>query len=418
MAALMRAMALGVVVTAAALTFGCSASSPLLAACNTNVAGEVRLRARLSACTAAIKLGAKGDDLEQALVLRGETYQQLADNDHAVADFDQALRLNTRDSRALNDRGLVFLARDKLTPALSDFNAAIGIDPEKAYPFNNRGLVEIYSRDYDAAIGDENRAIGIKPAWATPWANRGYAYSGKRQWEMALADFNDALRLAPGYAWAMSGKAGAELAKGQTDLAIKDLNQILATSPGNGNALLQRAEIHSETGDFAGAMRDANEAIALHPGEPNPYAYRSDFYLRSGDHTRALADAETAVQLRPDDPQTLNLRCWTRAVIGADFASALADCQRALALRPNWNPALDSVAFIQFRQGRFEQAISGYDAVLAREPQNPSARFMRGVAKLRAGDKGGAADVAAASAADARVVARYAALGVKATEGS
>jgi len=71
------------------------------------------------------------------------------------------------------------------------------------------------------------------------------------------------------------------------------------------------------------------------------------------------------------------------------------------------------VAFIQFRQGHFDQAISGYGAILAREPQNATARFMRGVAQLRAGNKAGAADVAAAIAADPRVAGEFAAFGVK-----
>ena len=413
MSAPIRALALVATITVFASIYGCSAQFPLLAACKADAFGETKLRARLFACTAAIRQGAKGGDLEKVLAYRGESYRQLSDDDHAKADFDAALRIDPKDTMALNDRGLVYISQDQFALALADFDAAISTSPNDVFPYSNRGIADRFNRDFDQAIHDENRAIELNPNWAEPWANRGYAYNGKRQWEMALADFDNSLRLAPGNAWALQGRAGAERGKGRPDLALKDLNQVLAKWPRNEGALLGRAGVYADKGDFDDALRDVNQAIALHPRQPGPYASRSEVYLRQGAHAGALADAQTAVALRPDDAATLTVRCSARAVIGADLAAALADCQQALALRPNWVPALDSLAFIRFRQGHFDQAISGYDAVLAREPQSPAARFMRGVARLRAGDKAGAADITAATAADPRIPGLYAAFGVK-----
>jgi tetratricopeptide (TPR) repeat protein len=406
-------LGLGLTVVLAAWLSGCSQDSPSLSACNARADSEAKLRARLAACAAAIGEGAKGDALERSLAFRGETYRLLADNYHAMADFNQALRINTRDHMALNDRGLVYLAKDKFELARADFNAALSVNPNDVNAFNNRGIVDRYERDFDAAIRDENRAIEMAPSWASPWANRGYAYIGKRQWEMALADFGDALRLAPTFAYALEGRAAAEQGKGQSDLAIKDLTQAIVSAPANGSALVDRAEVYAERGDFDDALRDANQAVKLYPRRANMYAYRSDVYLRKRDHALALADANTAVSLSPDDASILNVRCWTEAVSGAQLDAAITDCGQSLAIRPRWIPALDSMAFIQFRQGRFAQAIAGYDAILAREPANANARFMRGVARLRGGDQGGAADVAAANAADARVAGSFASFGVR-----
>src|ERR1700722_5747084 len=113
MSALIRAMVLGATVVMVALTYGCSIPSPLLAACKAQARDEAQLRARLAACTAAIKQGAKGGDLEKALAYRGEIYRLLSDNDHAKPDFDAALRIDPKDTMALNDRGLVYLGQDK-----------------------------------------------------------------------------------------------------------------------------------------------------------------------------------------------------------------------------------------------------------------------------------------------------------------
>jgi tetratricopeptide (TPR) repeat protein len=344
---------------------GCSAApSAQLATCKAPAADADKLQAKLAACTTVIKQGAKGDDLEAALAQSGEAQRRLSNPGAAIADFDQALRLKPNDSVALNGRGLAQLDDGKPDLALADFNAAIRANPNDGDGFDYRGYLERFKGDDAAAILDESRAIELEPGAALPWANRGYAYAARRWWDWAIADFSDSLRRAPAYAFALQGRAESERGKG----------------------------------DVRAAVRDYGDVIAIDP---------------HGDH--ALDDAQAMVDLSPaGDPEALNSRCWARGVNDTELSAALADCQQSLAVRPNSAETLDSLAMVYFRQARFPEAVDQYSAALAADPKQNASLFMRGVAKLRAGDNdGGEADIAAAEATDKSVASRFASYGVK-----
>jgi tetratricopeptide (TPR) repeat protein len=393
---------------------GCSAQSAQQATCKAPAGDTGKLRAKLAACADVIRQGAQGDDLETAFAQSGEAQRLLSNPGPAIADFAQALRLKPSDAMALNSRGLAYLDAGKSDLALADFNAAIRADPSDSDAFDDRGYMERAKGDYDAAIADESRAIELKPDAALAWANRGYDYAGKRQWDTAIADFDDALRLASDYAFALQGRAQAERAKGDTAAAIKDYTQMLANDPKSSGGLNGRAETYADKGDWDAALADANQAISSDPSGAWALELRSDIFLRRHDGVHALSDAQAAVAVAPEDPEALNARCWVRGVFNTQLAAALADCQRSLAIRPNSAEVLDSLAFVYFRQGRFADAANQYTLALASDPRQAQSRFMRGVARQRAGDQtGGAADIAAASAADKSVAGEFAGYGVK-----
>jgi tetratricopeptide (TPR) repeat protein len=347
---------------AAAVLGGCARLSPEAATCKATASSDDQARAKLAACAKVIASGVQGDALEQALAGRGEAYRQAADFDHAIADFDQALRLNPRDLVALNGRGLAYLNQDKVDLALADFNAAIRVNPDDGDAFDHRGYIERTQRNYDAAIADESQAIELEPNAALSWANRGYDYAAKHQWDSAIADFDDALSRASDYGFALQGRADAERGKGDAKAAIKDYDAVLSDPHG----------------------------------------------------ANALADAEAVVALSaPGDPEALNTRCWVRGVLDTELPAALADCQQSIAARPNSAETLDSLAFIYFRQGRFDEAVKQYSTALAADPKQTPSLFMRGVAKLRVGDATGEDDIAAATLADKGVAAQFASWGVK-----
>jgi tetratricopeptide (TPR) repeat protein len=343
---------------------GCSAAPARLTACKAAADDNSKLQAKLATCAAAIRQGARGDDLETALAQSGDAQRQLSKPDLAIQDFNRALRLKANDDFALDGRGVAYLDAGKPQQlALADFNAAIRANPGNGDAFDHRGYLERYNGDFNAAIVDESRAIELEPQAALPWANRGYAYAGKRWWDFAIADFTDALRLASNYVFALQGRAEAERGKGDAKAAVRDYGDVVADDP-------------------------------------------------HGDD--ALDDAQAMVDLSPaGDPEALNSRCWARGVLGAELPAALADCQQSLAVRPNSAETLDSLAMVYFRQGRFPEAVDQYSAALAADPKQNASLFMRGVAKLRAGDKdGGEADIAAAEAVDKSVASRFAGYGI------
>jgi len=148
------------------------------------------------------------------------------------------------------------------------------------------------------------------------------------------------------------------------------------------------------------------------------YLSRGTAHKRSGDGARSEPDYREAIRLHsiPIDSgerEVLNLndRCWARAVAMIDLDAALDDCNEALRLMPDFVPALDSRAFLHLRGGRFQDAITDYDAAIQGSPQDSWSLYGRGIAKLRMGDSaGGQADIEASKGVQ-DVAAEFAAYG-------
>jgi len=86
------------------------------------------------------------------------------------------------------NRGNRYRDKGDLDHAIADFNEAIRIDPEHVMAFNNRGVAYSYKGDLDRAIADYNEAIRIDPKFAMAFINRGAAYSDKGDIDRAIAD--------------------------------------------------------------------------------------------------------------------------------------------------------------------------------------------------------------------------------------
>src|SRR6516162_2760697 len=67
---------------------------------------------RISGCTAAIRSGKwKGRDLAWVHLDRGVAWRAKGDNNRAIADYDQAIRLNPKLAIAYNNRGNAWRAK-------------------------------------------------------------------------------------------------------------------------------------------------------------------------------------------------------------------------------------------------------------------------------------------------------------------
>ena len=80
-------------------------------------------------CTAEIKRTA-AKDLDRPYNARGWVYYNTGDFDHALADYNEAIRRNARTPDAWGNRAMIELYRDDLAKALADMSQAAEISPE------------------------------------------------------------------------------------------------------------------------------------------------------------------------------------------------------------------------------------------------------------------------------------------------
>jgi tetratricopeptide (TPR) repeat protein len=120
----------------------------------------------LAACTRI--LGNRGETKNHAMALRNRCgiWYTKNDYDHALADCNQALRMEPQSAIGYNRRGLIWYAKGSNDPAIADFDQAIRIDAKFAYAYFNRALAWRAKGDDARADVDKAEAIRLDPKLA------------------------------------------------------------------------------------------------------------------------------------------------------------------------------------------------------------------------------------------------------------
>ncbi len=119
----------------------------------------------IAGCTALIQAGRESTAaLVGAYSRRGSAYMQKGDYDHAIQDYDDAIRLNPNDAPAYNDRGSAYFYKGDYDRAIQDFNEAIRLNPNFVEAYYNRGDACLFQSNLTAAMADFEHVISAEPS--------------------------------------------------------------------------------------------------------------------------------------------------------------------------------------------------------------------------------------------------------------
>ena len=160
-------------------------------------------------------------------------------------------------------RAIAYRAAGDDQRAIDDDNEAIRLTPGSAIAFGNRGATYEGMGDTAQAIRDFDSAIALKPDFGRALSNRCFARAATNQaLDQALADCSQALKLLPDDVNALTNRGLAYLRLGQLDAALNDLNAALAIDPEKADPLYLRGLVKRAKGDAAGAAADLAAAKA------------------------------------------------------------------------------------------------------------------------------------------------------------
>ena len=379
-------------------------------------------RSRAQACSQALQTRRlRPDEVALARLTRGVARTMLGNRVASSDDYAEALRHydSTIDPthpdaldlyrRAMAEQGLGHTDR-----ALADFNNALRLDPKNQLAYLGRGiLLATRARNYRRAIDDFNRALEIEPRNVAALIARGEAWSQLGEFEPAVADLEQAIKLWPDHPHPLVVRGLVQARQGKSDLALQDYDAALKLVEREPYALMSRAALHAQNGKYDLAVRDLDASLAVNDKNALAFYNRGYAHFARGDYATAITDYDAALQL--DDSMGLahlNL-CLTRVLAGQAGKDDLGGCDTALKLMPLNLEARETRGFVSLKLGEPTRAFKEYNAVLEIDANRAQALYGRALAECRlARDDDCKHDKAAALALDPDVEQKFKRYGV------
>ena len=196
---------------------------------------------RIEACSRAINAtGWHYDNLAWAYANRGDAYRLKGQTDLAIADYDQAIRLEPHRSITHHNRGLAYQDKGDLDRAIANYSEAISRwnlrkNSSKGEYLSHRADAYKQKGDQALAMADYNAAIKVSSHDSDLYYNRGLLFKAMNEPDRAIADYTKAIAEFDASEHTLTDKreyfaerAEAYKTKGESKLASADFAQVTA----------------------------------------------------------------------------------------------------------------------------------------------------------------------------------------------
>jgi tetratricopeptide (TPR) repeat protein len=266
---------------------------------------------------------------------RGGIYKERKDNDRAISDYSEAIKLDPQYVNAYLNRGIAYDSKGDTDASIADFGRVIELKPDDPLAYYDRGYLRCWrKRDYDGAIADLSKAIDLGGKTAPTYLYRALAYQGKKDYGRAIADYDEGLKLTPNSAVALTYRGLSYQGLSDFDHALADYDAAIKADARYAPAYVDRGYLRRIKGEIDAAIADYSAALKLDPSASHVYVNRGSAHRAKGDFEHAVADYDVAIKANPKDAAAIFNRGFAYFLAGA-LPKALADLSQANALAPS-----------------------------------------------------------------------------------
>jgi tetratricopeptide (TPR) repeat protein len=223
-----------------------------------------------------------------------------------------------------------------------------------------RNIFRLYlepGRNTDAVYLLE-RILQDRPDFTSLQYLLGVAYHNLENDTQAMVHFREVPHDSQFYRDAIIQQAFYYSDDGQVDKAIATLETALTHDPDSPDFLVYLASMYEEKKAYDKALALLKHAIEVDPENERAYFRLGVVYDKMDRKEDSIAAMKQVLALKPDHANALNYLGYTYADLGIHLDEAEKLVQKALTLKPDDGYITDSLGWIYYKQGRYQEALT------------------------------------------------------------
>src|SRR6266513_575191 len=290
-------------------------------------------------------------DITQIRTLLADAYQAVGRSEDAASLIREQIKKTPEDSQSYLVLGVILKKQKKNDEARKAFERAIELNPQNVVAIDQLTDLDLAAKAFSAIHQQANALLQKDPKSAPAYYIHGRSYVMEKNFPAAETALKRAIELDPNLAAPYNLLVAIYALTNKLPEALKALETVLAKNPQYSPALLTSGIIFERMGDFAKARDSYEKVLALNPNfvpALNNLAYIYSEKLTNLD--RAAEVARKAHELAPAEPSVQ-----------------------------------DTLGWVLYRQGRYQEAAELLEQSASKSPGNGEIQFHFGMANYMMG---------------------------------
>ena len=298
---------------------------------------------------------------------------QPANLDGAIAEFREALRVDSTNDEARLALGRALVSQQKFSDALAPLREYVEHEPRDYDGYYTLGLAYQGLQQWDSSIESLQKAARLDSASYEVHYALGLALAEAGQNQHAIRELQEAERIRPSASEVHDQLARLLAQMGQKDLAQKE-HAKYAELVSRGDPLTEAGKLNGQAnqllaaGNARGAANAYREALLAEPNDPQLHYNLSIALDQLGERAAELQELERAIQLEPELAVAHN-QLGVLALQSNRTAHAEEEFKKAIASDPRYAEAQNNLGVLYHREGKDQEAATMYQQAIESDPK-------------------------------------------------
>jgi len=309
----------------------------------------------------------------------------------ALSILDGVLERNPNDIAALEGKFKLLVSQRRFGAGAEVAEQLKTVDPQGVKGYHFAGLVRQAEGEFEASIGEFQSALDISPQAVQPLAQMVKSYVAMKRPEDAIAKLKEVITGMAAHFVARNLLGELYLADAQRELAETEFKTALELSPGWPIPYRNLASLYIASERESEALTLMKQGVEATNGAPLLVTSLAGYLEKTGQLDAAMSEYEQVLAEKPESALAANNLAMLLIEYRQDEASWKRARALAVPLRNTTNAAyLDSVGWVEYKLGAFEQAVLFLQQAVERAPDANLMYYHLGMAHHRLGNGGAA----------------------------